>query len=114
MYVIEIEVGEDIKYLAVDANSGGYRYWSRIFGHALILTTLSLAEEELTSSCFTRNMEVGDGNLFPPRLIHMGLNLGNTHRHEKGTISIKKIDLKMIKHRQIESDLIVGYCRREH
>ncbi len=99
--------GSSDKYLARDYNSGGYFSWSNLLSSAESFKTKGEAEIVLEDSDFTRESKRDDGKIFPPAMIHRGLELSfKNPGPATAEISICEIEFKKVFTKEIRGSII--------
>lgn len=96
-----------ISWLATDRDSGN-PYWTTYFPGAIQYDSLAAAQKHLNSGDFTRNQVMHDGTIYPPILIHSGLQLNKHNVEASGVIEIFQIKLEPVERKEISSKLIIG------
>jgi hypothetical protein len=80
-------------FVGIDHISGGCKYWSSYIGNAKLFNSKESAEEFLNGSDFTKEVKMSDGMVYPPHMIHSGLNISYDNISASGTINIMEITL---------------------
>ena len=94
---MNVIMADNDKYWAIDQGSGGYPYWSTFLGTAKFFASFEAAQKVLqTDADMTRILTYSDGSTRPPRMIDSGIGLCNTKHKGKVTISIAKIDFRIL------------------
>ena len=94
--IISTRSVDQVEYYAIDYESNGYGYWSININSAKVFQTPFEAERVLKSSEFTKEDEMNDGVIYPPRMIHSASGVCKTKITGRAEISICAVNINVI------------------
>jgi len=71
----------------------GYPGWGDSLSDCEIFSSLEEAQSVTKSNSFTKPTKMTNGDIYPPRLIHIGADLNSKHPKGDLLISISRIDI---------------------
>lgn len=91
----------EVKYYSQE----DWGWWPSFIGQATFYNSLEEAKEVLEYRNFTENCTMCDGTIFPPLLIHSGLDICNTNMKASGTIAIMEVSITSVFEKHINAEI---------
>lgn len=92
MWVIINKSKKDDEFYSIDNSSGGHPYWSASICNAKFFTSYKSADDALKLDDFTKECNMANGVIYPPRMIQNALNICNAIPSAKGHIIICSVN----------------------
>lgn len=105
--LVNVKDDSSYEYYSIDHTSGGYPYWSGSLSNAKIFSTSDEIRTMVeTDPEFVRPTHFTNGEIYPPRMVHIASGLNNNKLHGYANLQIVEIKFELVKGFNLEAKIM--------